>query len=215
MKLTSELIKKASSVQPWDLANDILYKLCHEHPEHTDSQAIIAKIYLIGRAYAAAIERRKPVSEEQFNGDFFYTNKVAPEIQNSDIDKWFLQLRGFEEINDQNSRRILEVHYEVTKIFYKISGLEKRSLASKYLHFHFPRLFFIFDTRARNALGEFSSITRRATRNDTGVDNDYSKFFEKCRRLRNYIHEEYQIEFLPRHLDNLLLDVASAKSVKI
>lgn len=43
---------------PWDLGNQVLYDVCRQNPDHTDEQAIIAKILLIGRTYAAAIERR-------------------------------------------------------------------------------------------------------------------------------------------------------------
>jgi len=38
------------------------------------------------------------------------------------------------------------------KLFSKISGLNKRSLASKYLHFHVPELFYISDSRAYDAM---------------------------------------------------------------
>ena len=47
---------------------------------------------------------------------------------------------------------MVKVHYLTTKLFSKISGLNKRSLASKYLHFHVPELFYIFDSRAYDAM---------------------------------------------------------------
>jgi hypothetical protein len=37
--------------------NHILYRMCHKQPGHTNVDVIAGKIWLIGRAYAAAIER--------------------------------------------------------------------------------------------------------------------------------------------------------------
>jgi hypothetical protein len=43
----------------WDLGNQVLYSLCQAHPRHDHSDAIVAKVWLIGRSYAAAIERER------------------------------------------------------------------------------------------------------------------------------------------------------------
>jgi hypothetical protein len=58
---TLEDIKRAQSDEDdkWKFGNDILYQLCHDQPKHNDDSVIIAKIWLIGRSYAAAFERRK------------------------------------------------------------------------------------------------------------------------------------------------------------
>jgi len=70
----------------WDLGNKILYDMRRQYPAHNNSSEIIAKVWLIGRSYAAAIERRKNTGSSQFNGDDFYIEKVAPEIKRSEID---------------------------------------------------------------------------------------------------------------------------------
>jgi hypothetical protein len=58
-KLTKAFVEEALEAQKiWDLGNDTLYRLCAEHPGHTEDHVIIAKTWLIGRAYAAAVERR-------------------------------------------------------------------------------------------------------------------------------------------------------------
>ena len=54
-----DCLEKAKAPSPWNVGNKVLYDLCRERPLHTDTQAVLAKIWLIGRAYAAAIERRK------------------------------------------------------------------------------------------------------------------------------------------------------------
>ena len=58
---TEREINKAISKHPWDLANKTLYDLCSKHPNHKNNEEIIAKVWIIGRTYAAAIERRKEV----------------------------------------------------------------------------------------------------------------------------------------------------------
>jgi len=127
----------------WDLGNKILYDMCRQYPAHNNSSEIIAKVWLIGRSYAAAIERRKNTGSSQFNGDDFYFEKVAPEIKRSEIDAWLDALDAIDEVSESTLEVILSAHLNVTELFSSISGLEKRSLASKYLHFHCPDLFFI------------------------------------------------------------------------
>jgi hypothetical protein len=99
------------------------------------------------------------------------------------------------------------VHGQTTRLFSEISHLEKRSLASKYLHFHVPKLFFIFDSRAVEAMREFSDILPRAGRTDGTGDNEYRKFAGKCSALVGYCNEKFGLRLLPRRVDNLLLKV--------
>jgi len=58
-QLTKELALNAQKGDGWKFGNDILYKLCQDFPKHDTSSQIVGKIWLIGRSYAAAIERRK------------------------------------------------------------------------------------------------------------------------------------------------------------
>jgi hypothetical protein len=57
--ITIEDIEAIRTKSVWDLGNDILYEMCEKYPGHDEDNEIIAKIWLIGRSYAAAIERRK------------------------------------------------------------------------------------------------------------------------------------------------------------
>src|SRR5690606_29468485 len=38
--------------------NDVLYRMCSERPNHTDVDTVSSKLWLIGRAYSASIERK-------------------------------------------------------------------------------------------------------------------------------------------------------------
>ena len=132
--------------------------LCKERPDHVRDDVIIAKFWLIGRAYAAAIERRKrgrysDAGEGHPVGDEFYTEKVAPRVRQSDIDVWFDALRR--EGNGVTPTSVI-IHKKLTDLLYQITNLNKRSLASKYLHFHFEYKFFIYDSRAAYGLSRIT-----------------------------------------------------------
>ena len=59
VELTKEKVNTAIAGNDWDLGNKILYDMCQQYPFHNKSSEVIAKVWLIGRSYAAAIERRK------------------------------------------------------------------------------------------------------------------------------------------------------------
>lgn len=205
--ITNQRVRQALSGSDWDFGNKVLYDMCKRHPLHDESDKVIAKVWLIGRSYAAAIERRKEIEGNEFEGDDFYLERVAPMILNSEIDDWFQSLKSIRSISDSNLEKILFVHFKVMDLFSDISGLEKRSLASKYLHFHFPKLFFIYDSRAARAIASLSHITGRVGRSKYLSDNEYRKFCEKCLVLRDYIQDSHNVEVSPRTLDNLLLSI--------
>ncbi len=200
---TAEFIEQSVSDKTWDFSNEVLYKLCEVNPQHSDKGIIIAKIWLIGRTYAAAIERRR--TKDSYFGDRFYEEKVAPEIRNSPIDEWLHRLT---EDKDNNTELSLEIHKELTDLFYKISDLDKRSLASKYLHFHFRKRYFIYDAFASSALISISGKHKRRINNPvsrTIYDTDYANFFHGCQNLNKELHELIGRELLPRELDKCFL----------
>ncbi len=148
-KINCKKLQSFIGVSSWNLSNEILYEMCRKYPHHKNDEEIIAKVLIIGRVYSAAIERRKQVNN---TSGLFYLKEVAPAIRKSNIDKWLDNIRDFERPTFDNCIHIIAVHKRVTDLFEKISGLGKRSLASKYLHFHFPSLFFIYDSRSSNSL---------------------------------------------------------------
>ncbi|HGF4956858.1 hypothetical protein ACEV9O_22805 [Vibrio parahaemolyticus] len=185
-----------------DYGNKVLYDLCQSAFEHKEPAKVIAKVWLIGRSYAAAIERRKDKTE--FANDDFYIDVVAPKIVESDIDEWLYELKQFTRLDEDSLNKVLEVHEEVTQLFKDISGLDKRSLASKYLHFHLPHLFYIYDARAVRAISYFSHITGRAKASKTG-DKEYNKLVQKCSLLQRHALAQWQLDLSPRQIDNVLL----------
>lgn len=197
---------------PWDLGNNVLYTLCTSRPNHVDLGEVLAKIWLIGRSYAAAIERRRNKKADELNDDFYVT-VAGPLIIASKIDQWLSNARAASRAGVTSQDVLLEVHCNTTKLFKEISQLDKRSLASKYLHFHVPDLFYIYDKRAVEAMRQLAPLVGRASRSSTAADNEYRKFVEKCVTLKRVVQEEFGQVLNPRELDKLLLQVhASLKS---
>lgn len=202
-----KLIKSVQEPWFWDFGNEVLYRLCREHPKHDDPSIAAAKIWLIGRSYAAAIERRKPTEVQEGN---FYSKRVAPAVCKSEIDQRLAALKSTKKVTQDSFSTIVETHKYVTDLFSKISDQDKRSLASKYLHFHKPNLFFIYDSFAVKGISALSEITGRASRTAGQGDNSYRKFAEKCLVLRDHIHDHYDVMLTPRQIDRLLLTIAKS-----
>lgn len=209
LELYRSSILKSQQDNIWTLGNDTLYDLCKSNMLHTQDDVIIAKVWLIGRSYAAAIERTR--SKTEINDDF-YKKVVAPKLKNEDLDNKIQSLKNEKDINEENIIKILELHGLLTKLFKEISGLEKRSLSSKYLHFHLPELFYIYDSRVVSAMRKFVSRCDENYKNyisNEHIDKEYAKFFINAYTLKNLISTEFNIELTPREVDNFLIDVAN------
>lgn len=190
----------------WSFANDVLYRMCSEYPDHRQDEIIMGKIWLIGRSYAAALERRmRRKDPNQYESDELY-RKFAAALKEADFDRQLRALKSFQHIDAANITAICSVHAFLMDIFRTLTGSDKRSLASKYLHFHYPDLFFIYDSFAVNALK--THLPHRAKRNppDAQVDQWYFQFCEDMLVFRNEIHQEYGHFLTPRQLDDLLLE---------
>ena len=203
MPLNRRRVLRAMRASPWDFSNRVLYDLCRAHPAHDDESVVIAKMLLIGRAYSAAIERRKN-KKQGADTDNFYVETVGPMLRKSKIDRWIAEARASRPGTRPALATMVKVHGLTTDLFCSISGLEKRALASKYLHFHVPSLFYIYDSRAAEAIREFSPDLPRPSRSGAG-DDEYRKFAERCQHLRDLCAREFSLDLLPRHIDNLLL----------
>lgn len=199
-------IESAIQSSPWALCDDTLYALCQEHPDHRKADEILAKVFMIGRVYAASLERRK---NADLAGANFFEDIVVPIIQNSEIDSWFASLRALPSpsLSEQRVDAVLRVHDEVTRLFARISGQQNRSLAARYLHCHFPGLFYLFDLRSSAALRRY--ISKRSfdssmqTRREF-ADPQYERFYLDCEALNSAIGAVLGRTLSPQELDKVL-----------
>ncbi len=199
-KLTCEFVNKALDAQKvWDLGNKVLYDLCSDNPAHTDNDAIVAKTWLIGRAYAVTLERRR---NADVRGDAFYIERVARAFRNSEIDKWFRDLKRKGACG--NRQKAIETHKKLTDLLQSITDFENRSFASKYLHFHFPSQFYIFDSRADKSASKLAKLDRNRIR-FANADAKYADFYARCEQLSGLIKELIGRFPAPREVDKVLL----------
>lgn len=175
----------------------------------------MTKVLFIGRIYAAAVERRKNKLDEI--NDFFYLSTVVPAFKKSKIDKELDALRSMKVREIESIKSALQVHYYLTNMLKQITLLNKRSFSSKYLHFHLPELFYIYDSRAVNALRKFSSRIPEDLKNILkfeNIDLEYAKFYCKCFDLKRHIKSEVNITLTNRELDKLLINEANSLNKK-
>ncbi|CAN0598163.1 unnamed protein product [Ectocarpus sp. 12 AP-2014] len=204
--VNKELIRKTERTE-WDFGNDILYKMCEQNFEHKQIDKIVGKVILIGRAYAAAIERRKNKTEESDN---FYIDKVAPKIEKSKLDDFIGQLKSQCEPTEKNIPDILKLHFYLTELIKQITEQNKRSFSSKYLHFHLPNLFFIYDTRAVKAIRLLKTKLPKKYKQEldaNGIDKEYATFFYKCYEEKKRLEKVNNGTLSIRHFDNILMKV--------
>lgn len=181
----------------WGTANAELYELCKKYPCHDNREQTVAKLWMIGRTYAAALERRQhPI----VSTDELYT-QVADALS-LHLDKRLAKLKQSGNLSPANFAMMLSLHQELTEWFAveseKADFPVKRSLASKYLHFHLPNVFPIYDANAAFAVSklvsnrEISDIISDVSdyeRNgrERHSDSEYRNFCLKVLALQRYL----------------------------
>ncbi|MBI1282271.1 MAG: hypothetical protein GC179_29365 [Anaerolineaceae bacterium] len=143
------------------LMNKILYSMCEENPYHKDEEIIKSKLMLIGRSYSAALERRRNKKGEP--EDIYAL--VAHSLKESGIDKQIETLKEkkldcVREDDFKTINQILQLHKSFVYIVYSHVEMHKRSLASKYLHFHLPNLVFCTIVLPSSGWGRYCHIIR-------------------------------------------------------
>lgn len=211
--IKSEEIENAKKREDFDIGNDILYKMCREYPTHTNEEEIIGKIWLIGRAYAAAIERcPKPIT---------YPEDVGPKIKEhgEDLDGRLARIIEHGQTEEDYLLNMLRTHKFFTDVLFDITEIYKRSLASKYLHFHAPNHFYIYDSIVDQNIGAYdlpckelkAALTKKLAKNE--YDEAYLDYVAKAHTLNEQLAKQNNGEWLsPRTLDTLLSEVVQSRS---
>jgi hypothetical protein len=195
---------QSESEDPWAFGNGVVYRVCKKYPSHKEVDIVIGKIWIIGRTYAAAVERRKiPASNQKVDVDSFYRNHVAPRLIASEIDLKLRRILQHREFSEDAVTPILDAHQHFMTVLRRLTGDNKRSLASKYLHFHAPRHVPIFDDGAETALARLTS-SQKLRHAPSRFDHQYTRFVLLLLELRDQIEKEYGNRFSPRALDRLL-----------
>lgn len=199
--------------EDWGAVDEVLYRVCREHSDHTDRRAIMAKMVLVGRAYSAGIERLvKPPKGGQA------VTKIADCLwrQRAEVDTILERLRGIEEpLTSDDMKVIVRQHGRLNALLAQnlTRGRSPRSFVSKYLHFHCPVVPIYDDYCSR-------SLTRRVRWSESakpfespaGADADYYWFCVRFMRLYAACRGE-GVEARVKDLDALLWQVRAGAAV--
>lgn len=207
-----QLINELSSINEQEhieyLGNKMLYDLCDKYPLHEKDQEIFAKIWLIGRSYAATLERGIGLNKD--DNDLFY-QKVVTIIMTSDFDKSLSVLKG-KSLTVENITSIFYVYKKLHELTLNFERGQKHSFCSKYLHFHYPDLFFIYDSRAVESISKIKIDISMFKDLKSEYNNlPYFSFFLRCFQLREIVHKSNQIILTPRQIDICLVNWANER----
>ena len=212
-EITPKEIEQAEKREGFDVGNMVLYKMCEKYSKHTNEEEIIGKIWLIGRAYAAAIERcRKPIT---------YPGDVGPKIKEhgEELDGRLARVLEHSQTEEEYLLNMLSTHKFFTDVLYEITDMYKRSLASKYLHFHAPNHFYIYDSGVVEKISSYNlsckdlkaALTNKLDKNE--YDEAYLDYVAKAHTLNEQLAKQNNGKWLsPRTLDTLLSEVVQAQS---
>lgn len=188
-ELTREFITDALSQSILDPRSRALYDLCFLNRSHLHDEIVADKLRLIARLYA-----------EYGAGLGFSPEYSAHCLTKSSVDRWFCTLATSENLD---TSLLLELHKRVMDVFADLPEVEARSLASKYLHFHFPELFCIHDAEVETAVNALME-------GDCGFlaladfDAAYGRFHACCRKLAERLRPELGRRLSPREMDRVL-----------
>jgi hypothetical protein len=216
MKSLDEYLQSCQEPTVWEVGNQTLYDLCAKYPTHTDPSQIVAKTWLIGRTYSVALERRKGATE---SNEVYYREKIPHVFKDSKLDQWLSALPVDKGLTSSLIQldEIVQVH---TKLVAHLKanlgsiesngGLNRTSFCSKYLHFHRPLLFPIYDARAVQGL---SILLKRHSqlqylRITTPYTAKYARFCETITAVLKVLNQGISKPLTLRQIDNLLLQLA-------
>lgn len=189
-EITRAFIADALAQSILDPHTRALYELCFLHRQHFQDGIVADKLRMIARL----------CSEHGLEVAGFSPEYSAHRIGQSGIDSWFAGLATAEHLEPA---LVFEIHKRVMSVFSELPVEQARSLASRYLHLHFPELFFVHDRRVNEAASQLS-------KGDCGYlaraehDPVYGQFHSCCRKLTDRYALMAGRRLNPRELDRIL-----------
>lgn len=188
--LTREFITDALAESILDPRTRALYELCFMHRHHFSDDIVADKLRMLVRLCAD-----RGILVRDFSPEY-----IAHRLGRAHVDRWFGGLATAEKLD---VALLLEVHRHMLRLFEELGEIEARSLASKYLHFHFPELFYVYDSRVAAAaviLGEGECGFLALAEHDPA----YGRFYACARKLTDKMTPLVGRRLSPRELDRVL-----------
>jgi hypothetical protein len=203
MNITKEQIERGLNNTSWDFMNKVFYEMCKTQPSHKDPIIASNKIHIIGRSYSAQVDRIRDKTLKKTN---FITDHVGPAMVNSDLDKELTKLSQLQLFTEEGISQAIVTHKTLVDLLIKVTGLNNRSLASKYLHFHQPNFFFIYDSLASKNLNKLVRKVKDCPDIKADyADTTYLAYYRRCLSLKKEIESILGREVSIREMDKILL----------
>lgn len=198
-EITREFVADTLAQSILDPRTRALYELCFLHRHHFQDDIVADKLRMIVRLCA----------EQGLAVSGFSPELSAHRLGHSGVDRWFAGLATAEQLDPA---LVFEIHNRVMAVFTDLPVEQARSLAAKYLHFHFQELFYLYDSRVEAAAfdlgeGDCGYLSR--------VEHDptYGRFFACCRKLSDQLVDLAGRRLNPRELDRVLRAWADYKDL--
>ena len=181
---------------------DGVYLLCRRLPKHENSEVVSAKIGLIRRSTGNLIERGRDRSNLARD---YHDDLIASALVNSRLDEFLTSLREFSTFDSSAIDPVVRCHKYLMDEMEYATGVGMSSLASRYLHYHLPRVVPLFDERLGKALSKFSPNRIQRSELPTGGDPHYTIFCARIALLQNALESQHGVRLTLRQIDRLLM----------
>ena len=224
---------------PEEIGNKILYDMCSKFTSNTKAENVSAKSWLIGRSYAVSPQRRKNAKKFGTKYDYFFDNfgnEFASVEEAKEVDATITKLKNKKFKGDfiKDKEIILGAlklinlfNMTVKKVISKLDDCESEetfdypSFSSKYLHFHCPKVVFIYDSYSNRESARIFKELKNSTDNNllkqiNELKTDVkSEGLNSNERFKAYINHYIRCYFIsiycgekvltPRQVDTALL----------
>lgn len=228
--------------QSGGLGNSVLYQMVRDHKHHNDWRINKDKVLVIGRVYSAEITRRAGSHniESGTPKDLYeYIGRRLCEV-GVELDRMIEECNRSGRVSFENLEMMLQSHDYLNRSVVKWinewrmkpssnreeedaidsadgeegdSGVYNRiSFCSKYLHFHAPLSFFIFDSVSKKSLAH-SNVGHRRTNWPSTIRRELrTAYGAHCLRILKYIeNNDYDDSWNPRKIDSHLMGFVEKK----
>jgi hypothetical protein len=139
----------AAYATSWERIDEWLYGLCASSG-HSAREDVMAKVTIVGRTYAAGLERHVVLSAGQSDRLSVVTDHLV--AHGDEVEAQLARLgRATGALTPDRLTAIAGVHGWFTRLLAEVCRTAPRSFASKYLHFHCPDVL-VYDSYATAAL---------------------------------------------------------------
>lgn len=188
----------------WELLDSVLYRVCSEHPSHSDVPGVTAKVFLIGRAYQTGIERQMKSDGTQAAAMTRLANYLFAHRQ--EVDALIAPFLGVEgRVDAHTFAGVAEAHTGLVNLLKGETRGKAQSFVSKYLHFHAP-IVPIYDALAVEVIRKFD-LAESQLPPRTGSESKYAAFLRRFVALASEASKT-EAGVTSKRLDQYLLSLA-------